>query len=191
MWEVCWRNSQPVKSQFNPKQDKYIHTTSATGATFSEVPMTRSKSTFSRSSRRAWSKLSVSFSPKKVMSGYTSHCPWVQTDELEGRGTCLHNARWKIWLITFIRLGTIPPSSLATFSFFFERWTSGLQWHGIADWTKWNLLALDIILDFGARDPSTTVNAGGCGKWTMTLEDTRYACQRFKGIYVLGIVLQR
>ena len=30
-----------------------IHTTSATGATFSEVPMTSSKSTFSRSSKSA------------------------------------------------------------------------------------------------------------------------------------------
>jgi hypothetical protein len=30
-----------------------IHTTSATGATFNEVPITRSKSTFSLSSRRA------------------------------------------------------------------------------------------------------------------------------------------
>jgi hypothetical protein len=35
--------------------------------------MTRSKSTFSRSSKRAWSKLSVSFSPKKVMSGFVKY----------------------------------------------------------------------------------------------------------------------
>ncbi len=43
---------------------------SATGATLSEVPMTSSKSTDSRSASREWSKSSVSFSPKNVISGW-------------------------------------------------------------------------------------------------------------------------
>ena len=46
---------------------------SATGDTFRDVPMIKTRSTRSLSSSSARSKLSVSFSPKKVMSGYASH----------------------------------------------------------------------------------------------------------------------
>jgi hypothetical protein len=42
---------------------------SDTGATFSEVPIMRTRSTWSLSFTKHSSKLSVSFSPKKVMSG--------------------------------------------------------------------------------------------------------------------------
>lgn len=43
---------------------------SATGETFKDVPITRSRSTFSRSSAKDLSKSPVNFSPKKVMSGW-------------------------------------------------------------------------------------------------------------------------
>jgi hypothetical protein len=46
---------------------------SATGDTFRDVPMIKTRSTRSLSSSNARSKLSVSFSPKKVMSGYAGH----------------------------------------------------------------------------------------------------------------------
>jgi len=49
---------------------------SATGDTFKDVPMIKTRSTRSLSSSNARSKLSVSFSPKKVMSGYVGHQGW-------------------------------------------------------------------------------------------------------------------
>ena len=46
---------------------------SATGDTLRDVPTIKTRSTRSLSSSSAWSKSFVSFSPKKVMSGYMSH----------------------------------------------------------------------------------------------------------------------
>jgi hypothetical protein len=59
------RIRRPIK-----KEESHVQTTSATGATLSEVPMTIKRSILSKSSFNDSSNASLSFSPKKVMSGY-------------------------------------------------------------------------------------------------------------------------
>ena len=112
-------------------------------------------------------------------------------EDLEQSTAHLHNTRWKIWLITLVGFGAVPPIFLPSLALLFQRFGSQFQWSGIADGTKWNLLALDIVLNFRTGDTSATIDAGSCGEWTMALEDAGYARQCFKCVYVLGIILER
>jgi hypothetical protein len=63
-----------------------IQRMSDTGDTFSEVPMTNNKSTSSLSAAKQWSKSSVSFSPKNVMSGCCRSNPRVQYESGNRQG---------------------------------------------------------------------------------------------------------
>jgi hypothetical protein len=69
MWYVCWASILAITQ---PQARVYSPRTSLTGATFNDVPMINSRSTFSLSANRQVSNSESSAWPKKVMSGYTS-----------------------------------------------------------------------------------------------------------------------
>lgn len=170
----------------------YLQTTSATGETLSEVPMTRSKSTLSLSLSRARSNLPVNFSPKNVISGYNQKsvlsCPKsIRADD----PTHLHNPRWRRrFLIALVRLITIPSALLLSFlTLLWWTWRSWLWISLLTDLAVRYRLILDILLDFRPRNLQVAFDTGRRGKWAMTLKDARDSCKCFEGVYILGVIL--
>lgn len=128
---------------------------SATGDTFRDVPITRSKSTLKRSSARELSKSSVNFSPKKVISGFNntrvSAGPHIQQgDKTEKQ--YLHYARRILRSIAFILNIAIPLSFsfLLTFLAFRFDWS---RWERVANFAKWHFATENVGFDICTRHP--------------------------------------
>ena len=174
---------------------------SATGDTLRDVPMIKTRSTRSLSSSNARSKSSVSFSPKKVMSGYAGHQEESVSRAASGAGggkrEDLHDPRRVIREIGFIflTLVIIPSAVLPLFLPRLRLFLRNLRTVyrvpilRITNLAQRHLAGQYILLDLSTNHFPTTLNAGGGGERSVTLKNTLYPCGGFEGVDILGVVL--
>jgi hypothetical protein len=139
------------------------------------------RSAFSLSSSKHFSKLSVSFSPKNVMSG------WAAVSErrnLYQERDDLHYPRWEqriILLVITVQLAAALWHAFGRLS----RPISGIN----AAFAQGHLSLHNFLLDDSTRHADAAFKAGGSCKRSMTLQDISYADGSLERVDILCVVL--
>jgi len=158
--------------------------------------MINTRSTRSLSSSNARSKLSVSFSPKKVMSGYASHQGGrsVLAEIRWGGEEYLHNPRRVIRKFGFIffALVIIPPTVLPLFLprlGFFLRIFARIPIPRITNLAQRHLTGQYLLLDLGTDHVPMTLDARSGSERSVTLKNALHSCGGLERVDVLSVVL--